>query len=347
MKTIFAKGLFFFSFLFIINSCTNNHKSASRKAIVEGQIDPGFTKGRYIYFYQFTDSLSLFFYEKKATDSCLLNPDGSFKMEIANWPASGFFDLGTRELVFARNYFLEPGSHLKLNFEGKEMPLKLKSYEDIGKYNIFLQVFNDTFYRNPVVKRNYFVISNYMLAPDYAVYIGKRRKEQFDFYKNYFRRQEIDSTFQTWFEKETDYNWANDKTYFLWKKRTRHEEVPLDTSYFDFLQVVKNDDPKALNCPGYTRFIELYINELYQQEIFRLPEGMNPAMEKCRLAKKYLQGTGQKIAYYNILRDELYSVDAHLTENRKKHFAFVDSLVNIAFEATKDSAIIHYVNSKK
>ncbi|MDP1727793.1 MAG: hypothetical protein Q8M15_13495 [Bacteroidota bacterium] len=351
MKSIFAESLFFFSFLFIINSCGNNPKSSSRMAIVEGQINPVFTKGKYIYFYQFTDSLSLFFYEKKATDSCILNPDGSFKIEIANWPKSGFFDLGTRELVFARNYFLEPGDHLKLIFDGNEMPLKLNTYKGIGKYNNFLQVFNDTFYRSPVVKRNYFVISNYMLAPDYAVYIGKRKKEQFDFYKNYFRNQEIDSTFQTYFEKETEYNWANDKTYFLWKKRTRHEEVPLDTSYFDFLQVISTDDPKALICPGYTRFIELYINELYQLEIqkkiFKLSLALQPSLEKSFLAKKHLQGTGLKIAFYQILRDEIYSVDAHLTKNRKMHFAFIDSLTNIAYEATKDSAILQYVNSQK
>ncbi len=158
-------------------------------------------------------------------------------------------------------------------------------------------------------------------------------------------------TFKYYFEKETDYNWANDKTYFLWKKRTRHEEVPLDTSYFDFLQVIRTDDPKALICPGYTRFIELYINELYQQEIekkiFKLTLALKPSLEKSALAKKYLQGTGLKIAFYQILRDELHSVDAALTENKKIHLAFIDSLAHIAFEATQDSAILNYVNSQK
>ncbi|MFZ4796118.1 MAG: hypothetical protein ACOYMA_01405 [Bacteroidia bacterium] len=347
MKIIPIKNLCFFSFFLIVSSCNYFNKYSSQKVIIEGKIDPLFTNNNIIYFYQFTDSLSLFFCEKTATDSCVLNVDGSFKLEVSNWTKSGFFDLGTKELVFARNFFLEPGNHLNLNFKGKEMPVSLTSYDKIGKYNKFLQIFNDTFYREPTTKRNYFVISNYMLAPDYAVFIGKRKNKQFNFYTNYFKDEEIDSTFQYYFEHETNYNWANDKTYFLWKKRIRMEEVPLDSSYFDFLKIVAIDDAKALICPGYTRFIDLYLKELYQEEIFNLPKGMSQNLEKCFLAKKNLQGIGKKIAYYNILRDEIRSIDGKIESNKVLHQKMIDSLATIAFEATSDVAFIQFAKSYK
>ena len=149
MQNLTVKNLFIFSFFFIISSCNNLYKFSSQKVTIEGEIDPSFTNNNTIYFYQYTDSLSLYFNEKTATDSCILQSDGSFKIEISNWPKSGFFDLGTKELVFARNFFLEPGDHLILNFKGKEMPLSLTNYDEIGKYNQFLQIFNDTFYREP------------------------------------------------------------------------------------------------------------------------------------------------------------------------------------------------------
>ncbi len=347
MQNLTVKNLFIFSFFFIISSCNNLYKFSSQKVTIEGEIDPSFTNNNTIYFYQYTDSLSLYFNEKTATDSCILQSDGSFKIEISNWPKSGFFDLGTKELVFARNFFLEPGDHLILNFKGKEMPLSLTNYDEIGKYNQFLQIFNDTFYREPTTKRNYFVISNYMLAPDYAVFIDKRKDKQFIFYNNYFKNKKIDSTFQYYFEHETNYNWANDKIYFLWKKRIRMEEVPLDTGYFDFLNIVNNDDAKALNCQGYSRFIELYLKELYQEEIFSLPKGTPQNLEKCYLAKKHLQGLGKKIAYYNILRDEMRSIDANVEGNYEHHLIFVDSLAKIAYNATNDASFLQYAKSYK
>ncbi|MCF8430022.1 MAG: hypothetical protein K9G64_07805 [Bacteroidia bacterium] len=347
MQIITVKNLFIFSFFFIISSCNNLFNLSSQKVTIVGKIDPSLSNNNIIYFYQFTDSMSLFFCEKTATDSCELKPDGSFKLEISNWLKPGFFDLGTKEVVFARNFFLEPGDDITLNFKGKEMPVSLISYDNIGKYNQFLQIFNDTFYREPTTKRNYFVISNYMLAPDYAVFIGKRKNKQFDFYKNYFKNKEIDSTFNYYFEHETNYNWANDKIYFLWKKRIRMEEVPLDSSYFDFLNIVSNNDAKALICPGYTRFIDLYLKELYQEEIFSLPKGMPQNLEKCLLVKKHLQGIGKKIAYYNIIRDEIRSIDAHVEGNYKQHQIFVDSLAKIAFEATSDASFLQFAKSYK
>ena len=264
--------------------CNPFSKNSSRIAIIEGKINPSFITKHVIYFYQYTDSLSLFFCEKKPTDSCEIKPDGSFKLEIKQWNQSGFFDLGSKDMIFARNFFLQPGDHLNLVFEGNEMPPKLSYSGKIGKYNLFLQTFSDTFYRNPSVKETYYKTSNYLLAPDYSVYINNRREEQINFFKKYFREEEMDTVFKFYFENETNYNWANDKLYFLWKKRIRKEVVPVDSSYFDFLKIVSVDNSKALICPAYTRFINLYIRELLDEKTSVTTDGIDPSFERFELA---------------------------------------------------------------
>ncbi len=331
-------------FLSII-SCNNHHENTTRIAIIEGKINPSLTKKHTIYFYQYTDSLSLFFCEKKATDSCELKPDGSFKLEILNWNKSGFFDLGTIDMVFARNYFLQTDDHLNLIFEGNEMPPKLNLSGRVGKYNLFLQTFNDTFYRSIHVKEMYYKTSNYMLAPDYAVYINNRKNNQFNFYKEYFKNEETDSVFKFYFENETNYNWANDKLYFLWKKRIRKEVVPGDSGYFDFLKIVKVDCAPALICPAYTRFINLYINELLDEEISLSDEKKIPAIERCNLAKQKLKGAGLQIAFYNFLRDELNGVDA--IAGNTKHDSVVNEMLKIAITSTNDSSYYRFAKSKE
>lgn len=325
-------------------SCKKISGDSSRIVVIEGKVNPSLTRTHTIYFYRYTDSLSLFFCEKTLTDSCELKPDGSFKLEISNWNKSGFFDLGFKELVFARNYFLQLGDELNLQFEGNEIPPTLNLSGRVGKYNLFLQIFNDTFYRNKSVKDVYYKSSNFLLAPDYATYINNRRLEEINFYKKYFSGQEIDSVFNYYFEKETNYNWANDKVYFLWKKRIRKEEVPIESSYFDFLKIVKDDDPSALICPGYTRFISLYIRELIQEESINYANGITPSIEKCNLAKSKLKGIGLRIALYNLIRDELYSVDAPL--GNVQHDSVIQSMVQIGMSATNDSSFYYFARSK-
>jgi len=347
MKIAEIKPIYFFSFFLILVSCNAFHKDSSNRATITGKITPHLNRNKVVYFYRYTDSLSLFFAEKKATDSCTMNPDGSFKLEISNWNQAGFFDLGTSEYSFAKHYFLSPGDDIKLFFIGEEMPMKLSTYQDIGEYNKFLQLFHDTFFREPAAKRNYFVISNFMLAPNYAGYINDRRNKQLAFYGHYFKDQEVDSTFAFYFTNETKYNWANDKTYFLWKKRTRNEFVPLDTSYFDFLAELNTDEPKALICPAYPRYINLLINELYQQVMFTLPENHAQPIVKGNLANQYLNGLGRKIAYHQILRDETTGINIKLLETEVRQRNLVDTLVKMAITHTGDKSFATYGNYTK
>jgi hypothetical protein len=347
MGRVFGRNLlgiqiFLFTFFLWNISCSNYSKNSSLSVSIKGKIDPSFSKSKTIYLYQFTDSLGLFFGEKELVDSCSINTDGSFEFSLQPSQSGAFFDLGTSEYVFARNYFVEVGENIQLNFEGNSMPLLLTSYAEAGKYNEFMQIFADSFYREPSIKKEYFNTSNFLLAPAYSTYINQRKDKQIEFFKNYFKGQKIDSNFAYFFEKETLFNWANDKIYFLWKKRTRQEFVPLDTSYFDFLQLVNSDDAKALNCPGYSRYVTLLLSELYQEDVFNYPLGYSQALYKAQRAKDFFKGTGLKMAYHRILKDELQSINSNIKENQTEEIALIDSIISIAYLATSDSSFYSY-----
>lgn len=343
IKIILIGGLLF-SMIITLGSCNRSHENSSGDVIIEGKIDPKTVREGIIYFYRNQDSLKLLFAEKTMTDSIVIDKDGNFKLTLKNWAKPGFFDLGTKDMVFASNYFLSPGEHLKLNYKGDELPPELiVSKEDIGKYNYFLRAFNDTFYHSPEVKKFYYIASNFMFAPDYAEYVNKRRLEQIDFFKKYFKNETIDSTFKFYFESEIDYTWANDKLYFLWKKRIRKEVKPIDTNYFDFMRVVRYNDPALLISPNYTRFVMLYIREIYQQRNFNDIQDFSASVERINIAREKFTGLELKIALYNILRDEITAFDKE-TRNRQTD-PVIRRVVDMAIAATHDSSYFHYTYS--
>ncbi|MFI5222115.1 MAG: hypothetical protein ACHQK8_07305 [Bacteroidia bacterium] len=328
----------------LFSSCNGSHKNFSGVTLLEGRIDPFLAKNKKIYFYELTDSMSLFFFEKQITDSCLIDEHGNFKFELKHWNKPGFFDLGTLEAVFIKHIFAEPGDKIELFFDGKDLPLTLDRKNNIGTYNEFLQLFYDTFYRSPEVKKYYYVTSNFLMAPEYARYQNSRRNQQIQFFEKYFEGKKADSIFKNCFISETNLNWADDKLYFLWKKRIRKEVVPVDSSYFDFLKAIDHTDRSALICPGFSRYINFYIRELYQELPLETLKENEESMDKCNLAKKNLKGLGLKIAYYLILRDELNNAIATNTRFTLDT-ANINRLTDIAVQSTGDASYKSFVKN--
>lgn len=293
---------------------------------------PGTT--RTVYIYRHREPITFWETDKILFDSCKLLADGSytFNMSLKNQPV--FVDIGIADLVFAHNIFIQPRQNLILDYDLAERPPSLLSVATAGIHNRFIQAFSDSFYRKPEVKEYYYVKSNFLLAPDYANYIDKRHKEQKAFLKNHFKDVATDSVFKAYIEAEIDYQWASDKTAFLWKKWIRNEEVPLDSSYFNFLKEIMIDNPEAIISPAYIRFLGLFIRELHRQKPLAEQVNQPNSLLKCKIACEHLRGMALKIALYNILKEE--------QENAKSiggnHSQLLPQLQNFAYSVSNDSA---------
>jgi hypothetical protein len=299
----FITALFFCS---LVWSCSD-HSHPHTGTVVNGNLIHAnrFREAKTIYFYAAPETFNLLKPGKNLVDSGVVHQDGFYEISLNGWEHPGFFDLKFGDEIIASNYFIKPGEKITLDFDLTETPGRLMSRSRSGKYNQFLQAFSDLFYRNPGVKQYYYVESNFLLAPEYATYIDKRHKEELIYADGILRTSDVDTFFRNYLINEINYQWANDKTAFLWKKWIRNEEVPLNKSYFNYLQELPADNPQALISPAYYRFLQLYIREMYRQLPISRQNSDSSSYIKCDIASKKTTGMAFKIALMHILNDDL------------------------------------------
>ena len=316
-------------FLFRI---TQNTERITR---VDGRIDYRISNRGWIYFRIDSPCIERYF-KSPIKDSALVSENGTFSFFFQSHSHPVFFDITNKRDFIAHHYYLSPGDHLRLDFEGKEIPVSLASFKDCGRYNSFLQEFIDSFYRNKEVKQFYYISSNYLMAPEFSRYINQRRQEQIHFFKKYFDEPAADSVFIRYFLAELNYQWASDKLNFLWKKRLRKEWVPVDSSYFDFLQLRGNSSGENLICPTYGRFIALLMREWYQQQNEFPGSGKISDMEKCKLAELAFTGLDLEMAYLSILQDRFENKKESNIEPSRMNNSGFDEILKRAFSHTRN-----------
>ncbi|MFA6261047.1 MAG: hypothetical protein WC760_06245 [Bacteroidia bacterium] len=327
------------SFCWLFNAC---QMESNPSMVIEGRlVNRNNTGYKWVFLYRYADPISLAHLSKLKVDSTPVTEEGTFRFKLKEPLKSDFIDLGNESYIFAKNIFITRGERLKLIFDVSKDPPEIMNRDIIGKYNQMLQDFSDTFYRDPVVKQYYYVGSNFLLAPAYATYIDKRREAQLKFAKNLLNDPETDTVFKTFLQSEINYQWANDKIAFLWKKWVRNEEVPLKADYYNFLHELPLNNPPALISPAYFRFLELYIRELHRQ----LPIGIQmaqPAVKlKCDLAREKLTGLAYKVALWQILTEDAATIQS-LTGFDQVQKNKVDQLARHMVELTGDSTYLHY-----
>ena len=292
--------------------------------------------------YRSPDTIDILHLDKILTDSFPLDQEGQYHFKITNWHKPSFFDLRLNDQTIAHNYFLKPAEKIRLDFDVSETPARLLSHEFAGKYNRFLQEYSDTFYRTQAAKQFYYIGSNFLMAPEYAKYMDNRRQQELEYAKEILTNPETDNLFKTYLQSEIDYQWANDKTAFLWKKWVRNEEVPLDSSYYNYLSVLKIDNPAAIVSPAYVRFLQLYIREIHRQLPITTQRANDPVKLKCEIAKQRTSGLAYKIALFHILAEELSNTKSLGTVDAAK-LQKVNELADWMTHITGDDSYVRYM----
>lgn len=330
------------SFCLLLNAC---HLEQNKSMSVEGRlVNRNNTSYTWVYLYRYADSISLTHLTKIKVDSTPVSSNGTFQFKFKEPYQSAFFDLGNESYLFAKNIFITRGENLKLIFDVSADPPQMLNRDIIGKYNQMLQDFSDSFYRSPAVKQFYYVGSNFLLAPEYAVYIDKRRQDQLKFAQSLLNDPDADTLFKTYLLSEINYQWANDKIAFLWKKWVRNEEVPLNSDYYNFLQELPINNPQALISPAYIRFIEMYIREMHRQLPIELQQAEPSVKLKCDLARQKFEGIAYKVSLWHILMEEVGTIQS-LTGYDQSQKDKVELLAHQMVKLTGDSSYLHYPKS--
>lgn len=327
--------------LFCFQSCTERNDLTT----VSGKIIHYPKNSNKVYLHLLPDTITFYQTDKIIIDSSTLSEQGEFSFKIHQIKKSTFFDLSVGDVAITRNFFIQTNQNVNLELDMSVVPAKLINIESLDRYNKFLQTYSDTFYRKPEVKQYYYVQSNFLLAPEYAKYIDERHNHQLEFASDILSDMNSDKVFVNYLKSEIDYQWANDKTAFLWKKWIRNEEVKLDTSYYNYATTLNIDNPNALISPAYIRFLHLYIRELHRQVPIPIQRATDGSVMKCDIAKNHLKGTALKIALYHILQDELSNVKSlGVMDNSKVLKA--KKLALYMTQITNDSNFIKYIPLK-
>ena len=294
----FVVALFFCTI--VITGCQSEQSSTG----IKGQLLHEARASRFLYIYTYPDSFSVLQTSKMLIDSCQVDQQGNYHWQPKAWKQAAFVDLATKDEVLYRDLFLKPGQTFQLDFDMKQTPAVLVNRSSLDPSNLFLQQFSDTFYRSPEVKDFYYTKSNFLLAPEYSQYIDARHARELAFAQHVTDDTTLPARFRCFVKSEIDYQWANDKIAFLWKKWIRNEEVKLDSNYYNFLKVLAVNNPESYWCPAYQRFLHLYIREMYRQLPLEQQDPSRAPYKKCELATQLTKGIATKLTLLHILTDE-------------------------------------------
>lgn len=290
---------------------------------IRGHIEiPGTKK---IYLYSYANAFEKCLGIKSATDSSLVDQKGNYLFTIKGRGYT-LFDLKNENRFLTSNLFFSPEDNITLNFlETDKTEVILK--EEGGRYNDYLMKFTETFYNNPQEKNFYSIKSNDLDVDQYEIYINKRREGQLAFYRNYFKDRHPQKKFADLALAEINYQNAIDKIMYVRKKRLKNSPVSPGPHYFDFATKKFIENPRALNSPAYFRFLNIYIDNMYEHLLVNAPlkdtsEVLVPEVEKYKLAGKHLTCKVRKIVQLNIVLNK-----KNLVASEKLSVAKVDSLL--------------------
>ncbi|MBL7923883.1 MAG: hypothetical protein JNL88_06770 [Bacteroidia bacterium] len=263
-----------------------------------------------VYFMSYPDSVRLFLGRQEAMDSAEVDKNGAFILKPSvRMPA--VFSLRCGNMDLAANLLIRPGDKLDFKFSGKDQEAVVDSKGEASDFNAFLLRFIRQFYKEPGVKNQYYIASNYMEPPAFEEYTLGRRDAMLDFYKTDDVGTGKDPLFRDYIHFTIQYEFACDRLMYIWKKRMKGHPVTPDSAYFSFAEPGFIENPKAFVTPSYIRFINLYLKESYESKVERgelpLVKGLAliPSVEKYRMARSGYHSPVQEALLYNLILNDL------------------------------------------
>jgi len=279
--------------------------------IIKGKIE--FSSGNTIDLYAYPDVFQKYLNKKTIVSSAPVDSKGGFSFSL-NFYQPSAFDLKIGNRILASNLFLCPGDQITINFGDTALNPTITLNQKGGRNNQFLLLFNAKFFKEPKIKRDYYINSNFLNADEYSEFLKNRRLQQIKLYDEFFSESPPGKEFETYIQSEINYQYAVDKLMYLWKKGIKNKQVHTGNDYYDFLSKDFIENPAALNSPSYVHFLNLYFTNFYEQQLFKIQQKKNrhrvdQAFEKLMLAKKTFSGLSLQIVTLNILNDQANSVD--------------------------------------
>lgn len=292
---------------FLLCSCQSEKKENAETSTIKGHIQHPIKDK--IYFSSYKDSFELYQENKTTLDSALLDQNGNFSFSLKiNNPIA--FDLESGGKNLGINLFISPGDQLEINYPDTSYTPQINSSTEEGKFNAFLVNFQYKFFRDPEIKNEYYIGSNYMDGHNFATYNDRRKEEQLKFFSSTFEDDSLKKARSEYAMNTVLYGIGVDRLMYVWKKRMKNQTVVLDSNYFDFETKTFLENRDAMNCPAYIHFLKLYVKDSYERSVERgeIPAEALPQVEKYKLCINLLDKPFSDVVLYNILLSDMHDV---------------------------------------
>jgi len=197
-------------------------------------------------------------------------------------------------------------------------------------------------------------------AKAFSDYWNKRRKNQLDYFNEFFKNKKPPTTFRQFIEAEINYDYAIRMLQYSWIKKGA-EGVLKDLEYLKFLNNILVDNPEALISARYLQFLKILPNEIWMSYLdkdnIKDPiiqyYSKNQTHLRDSIARKYFTGVTYDLALYQILFGRVMSVEKqkgqanYLDEYKKSDsiLALYNKSFNNDFYYKRLASKLHDLNS--
>jgi len=255
-------------------------------------------------------SSSLNFIEGRSTIIEIILDDKNnfiFEIELEN-PIEFHLLNGEKRLLI--NKYAAPGDSVWFDF--KKGSIMISGNSD--SCNNFMFEWENKFFIDPKIRKEYNLSHSEYNAQKFSDYWKKRKNDQFEFFKLYFKNKSVPLKFQQFFEAEVTYRYAVAMLQYSWRNKSGNSVLG-DTSYLKFLEGVLVDNHAALNSESYLFFLGEVPNNFFMSilENDKSSSLNNSYFIKNRehisdsIAKRYFTGGAYDLSLYQILYQKIKS----------------------------------------
>jgi len=322
---------FYFLIIVCLASCNLIQKDNPADTILKGHI--GFAVKGPLYLTGYADSIDRFLGRKTVLDTAFIDDKGNYRFVIHSHTPN-IYDLKSADSFLLSSIYICPKNKLTIDFKEPFKDPVIDTSKPEGKYNDFRIKLTWKFFKDNDTKQFYYIGANYLTVNQFDTFVQGRKNQMHLFYDQYFKGVKTDPSFEKYALSEIDYQYGIDKMMFLWKHRIKNVDVFPDSSYYKDITTKKYlNNPDAICSPAYYHFLNLYINNIYGEEVVKHPvrpqwEGkpMSPAMEKFNMAVQKLDPPYSNIVICKIVVDDMPAAEFKKLKTGKSQNQIIGAL---------------------
>jgi peroxiredoxin len=240
-----------------------------------------------------------------------IDDKNNFLFEIETEIPISFHLINGSDWLFINKY-VAPGDSLNFDFRKDQIEVTGNCEDCID----FLFNWEEKFLSGKKVNEEFNSSYTRLDPKEFAGYWDKRRKDQLNYFHEFFQGKTVPVLFKQYMEAEINYSYAVAILQYSWQNKSA-KKILLDKSYLAFLDNIVVDNPDALISGRYIHFLRELPQNIWSTygDFDNLSDpvnqyyGKNQTMLRDSIARKHFSGIAYDLALYQILFESIRNIE--------------------------------------